>query len=130
MDPSYLKAYVMMMSELEMSPRQAILASYYMDTVVHGLERTIPLELDKEYECAVSTLKKLEGLGLENDQKRKLTDKVNTKKAAVSEGISKTLPTRKCVTEAQHDMATYVEGKVAEEMVSHGEALCSRYRSR
>ena len=30
--------------------------------------------------------------------------------------------TRKCVTEAQHDMATYVEGKVAEEMVSHGEA--------
>ena len=58
-----------MMSELEMSPRQAILASYYMDTVVHGLERTIPLELDKEYECAVSTLKKLEGLGLENDQK-------------------------------------------------------------
>ena len=129
-DPSYLKAYVMMMSELEMSPRQAILASYYMDTVVHGLERTIPLELDKEYECAVSTLKKLEGLGLENDQKRKLTDKVNTKKAAVSEGISKTLMTRKCVTEAQHDMATYVEGKVAEEMVSHGEALCSRYRSR
>ena len=43
-----------------LSAPQAIKATYTIDTIVHGQDRFLPLQMDPEYQIAYSKLKKLQ----------------------------------------------------------------------
>ena len=58
--PSYLQAGILLMAVGNMSPTQAILGMYIIDTQVYKQKRFLPLNLDKAYLSNLKLLKKME----------------------------------------------------------------------
>jgi hypothetical protein len=84
LEPEYMKAMVLMMSTQGLTPKQAIMSVYYMDTIIHGLHRELPLEIDKEYKTAMEILKILRAKDIHNIHGEQLEALVKSKKQAVN----------------------------------------------
>ena len=91
------------------------MAVYYTDTIVHGYDRILPLEYDEDYQRALSMLKKLAN---ETEMRKKNELIVMQKQNNVKDNVQRVLPGRTCLNKGEPDMAIYVEGKVAQEMIA------------
>ena len=145
-DPKYLQAIGIMMSDALSAP-QAIRATYTIDTIVHGQDRFLPLQMDREYQAAYSKLKKLqkqqdsrtelEGdivIELDSDEEcasnegdavssktqvEKLKSLVESRKKRAKDNSMNTLPDPHTARRNHHLMSVFVEGRIAEEMLQN-----------
>ena len=141
-DPKYLQAIGIMMSD-GLSAPSAIRACFTLDTIVHGQDRFLPLNIDKEYKAAYSKLKKLQKqqnsrddvsndivVELESDEEcsineynltpkthiDKLKSIVEKRKEDAKKNSRNTLPDPYTARRNHYLMSVFVEGKIAEEM--------------
>ena len=140
-DPRYLQAIGIMMSD-GLSASQAIKSVYTIDTIVHEQDRSLPLEMDKEYTAARSKLKKLEkqvslksqmeegDIESESDDEsifkvdqgaeiKKLKDLVEQKKLSAKQNAQNCLPDTRTARRNHYLMTVFVEGRIAEEMLNN-----------
>ena len=77
-NPSYLQAGLLMMAVGNQSPAQAVLNMYIMDTEVYKQKRSLPLRLQKKYQKALNTIKKVKAVKDDSQVSRSETGNEST----------------------------------------------------